>query len=172
MRLRRARAEDALQIADLHARNWRRMMVGIAQPEYLSNTVSDERLTYWTHELQRLGDPTFDMRLAMDGVGLAGFVCTDASIEIEWGVYLHNLHVREDAAGHGLGHQLFRAAKRFAAKVRPGAALHLLVYEENAAARLAYEAWGGRVVERLIDPVPGGGEAWCLRYLWEDRQTA
>jgi ribosomal protein S18 acetylase RimI-like enzyme len=50
----------------------------------------------------------------------------------------------------------------------PNSKLHLWVLEENYAARGFYDKLGGKNIERVLEQSPSAGDAYVLRYGWEN----
>lgn len=165
--LRPATADDVAVIAQLHIESWRSAYRDILDPAYLAGPIEQERLEVWT---SRFAAPNADMTvtLAEDAAGPIGFVCTFGNEDPVWGAMVDNLHVLPRAKGRGVGRLLLGSAGAWAAHRYPGASLHLWVFEANEAARRFYDRMGGVVVERILEPIAGGGEAHSLRYAWSD----
>jgi GNAT superfamily N-acetyltransferase len=103
--------------------------------------------------------------LAHDGQ-LLGFACVLLDAEPHWGALLDNLHVTPKLKRHGIGRELFEAARRWVAMRAPGTPMHLTVIEANRDACLFYERVGGTLVERVTKEVVPGTYLAVLRYQW------
>jgi GNAT superfamily N-acetyltransferase len=166
--LRPATAADAALIAQLHIDSWRTAYRDILDPAYLAGAIEQDRRDVWA---ARFAEPNGDMQvtIAEDGAGAIGFVCTFGDDDPVWGALVDNLHVLPRAKGRGVGRSLLASAGAWAARRYPGAGLSLWVFEANEPARRFYDRMGGVVVERIVEPNPGGGgESLSLRYAWRD----
>ncbi len=159
---------DADAIADLHARSWRATYRGIFSDAFLDGPVFAERRALWAERLS-----TWDTRrnvalLAQDADRLVGFASVMLDQEPEFGARLDNLHVDPAAKGHGIGRLLMRHAARWVLDDNKAPMLHLMVFEDNVAARGFYDALRGECVERREVTVEDGTRLVELRYLWTD----
>jgi GNAT superfamily N-acetyltransferase len=116
-------------------------------------------------------DPEVDAVFLAEAAGEpVGFAC----IRLEAGSagpLLDNLHVVPDRKGEGIGRRLIEAAAAWLVGKDPEAALQLGVWADNAPARRFYARLGGREVETIEAPTPGGGTAPRIRVRWERRRT-
>jgi len=162
--IRAASAGDWEVVAALHANSWRSAYRGIYPDAFLDGAVFAERRDYWR---RFFGEPRPDdaVFLAEDPEP-AGFACIRRRADPA-GPLLDNLHVRADRKGEGIGTALFARAAAWLVERDPDAPLQLLVWELNAPARGYYDSLGGREVETVICPLPGGGTGTELRVRWD-----
>jgi ribosomal protein S18 acetylase RimI-like enzyme len=165
--LRPATAADAAVIAQIHIDSWRSAYRHILASDYLAGPIEQDRHDVWS---ARFASPNADMQvtIAEDEAGALGFICTFGNDDPVWGAMVDNLHVLPRAKGRGVGRSLLAAAAKWVARRYPGAGLHLWVFEANTPARGFYDRMGGDVVERIVEPIAGGGEAHSLRYAWRN----
>jgi ribosomal protein S18 acetylase RimI-like enzyme len=170
--LRGASADDAVEVARLHADSWRRHYRGAFSDIFLDGDLEADRLAAWTERL-RSQDSTFTL-LAEQGGSLVGFVHVELDADPVWGALVDNLHVTHDAQGRGIGTRLLVAAARGVAERRLASAMHLWVLEQNTRAQAFYLACGGQFEERAPVPPPGGdprnlvGQPYGIRIVWGD----
>lgn len=172
VRYRAARADDAEQVAALHAASWRRHYRGAYADSFLDGDVLADRRAIWT---ARLAEPASTVTvLAEDDAGLAGFVHIILDEDAEWGSLIDNLHVTHHRQYTGIGTALLAHGAQGILEhaTHPGA--YLWVLEQNTAAQQFYQARGGACVAKaLVDP-PGGvrsrlnGSPVKLRIAWPD----
>ena len=169
MIFRRAQAQDADAVADLHVLSWRATYRGILRDGFLEGPVVADRQALWR---ERLADPgEADGRfvlLAEQGGDLHAFVCAILDADPTWGALLDNLHVVPGSQGKGLGRILMTEAAIWIRRQRPRSRLHLWVFERNAAARRFYDRLGGAVIDRRAIPSPDGHLVDSVRYGWTD----
>jgi GNAT superfamily N-acetyltransferase len=166
---------DAQAVAALHADSWRRHYRGAYSDAFLDGDVAAERLVVWAERL-REPDPDSHTIVAIDRDGMVGFAHTVFEVDPRWGALLDNLHVVAGEKRRGIGSRLLSMTAE--AVLARGTGLYLWVLEQNVDARAFYEACGGRCVERVPVPPPGGiadrlnGSPFGLRYAWPDPAVA
>jgi GNAT superfamily N-acetyltransferase len=166
IRYRTAMPEDALAIADLHARSWRATYRGSYRDEYLDGPVGEERLEVWT---ARLSDPPPNqfVVVAEDDAGVIGFACAYGGYDAK-GSFLDNIHADPQRHGEGIGTGLLRAVVEWCREHYADHGLHLKVLERNVNARRFYERFGG--IDRGSSPA---SSAWIVEgmevrhYTWD-----
>lgn len=164
--LRRAGPADWAAIAAIHAASWQSAYRGIYPDSYLDEEAPAERRTFWREALAGM-DPELDaVFLAEAGGEAVGFACLRRMAEAA-GPLLDNLHVLPDRKGAGIGRRLIAAAAAWLVAKAPEAALQLGVWADNDAARRFYANLGGREMETIDLPTPGGGTAPQVRVRWE-----
>ena len=164
--LRRAGPADWAAIAAIHAASWRSAYRGIYPDSYLEEEAPAERRAFWGEAFGGM-DPELDAVFLAEQSGAAvGFACVRRKAEAA-GPLLDNLHVLPDRKGEGIGRRLFAAAAAWLSEQEPDAALQLVVWADNVAARGFYARLGGREVETFEKPTPGGGTAAQIRVRWE-----
>lgn len=165
--IRTARETDADTIARLHAESWRTSARGIMSDAFLDDTVYEDRRTLWRARLAEQNSSYLTL-VAVQRDGLHGFICFRLDADARWGTLLDNLHVDPALCGRGMGEALMRVGVSQVEQLRPGAAMHLLVFEANARAQRFYERLGGRRDGSLEMPLPeGGGTAPAVRIVWD-----
>jgi ribosomal protein S18 acetylase RimI-like enzyme len=137
--VRRARLEDAAAIADVHVRTWRAAYEHVFGAERLAAIDVGGR----EHLARRFVEgEQFDLFLAEDAEGVAGFVATGPpAAEDETRRELYAMYVLPRAWGSGAAGKLMRAATE-AMRARGEAAAILWVLEDNLRARRFYERDG------------------------------
>jgi GNAT superfamily N-acetyltransferase len=165
--LRQAVTSDAETIAALHSESWRSAYRGILSDEYLDKVIFDERKNYWQGSLNT-PNPERRYVLVAEQVGeTVAFVSVFLDEEPAYGALLHNLHVRPNLKGQGLGKLLMNEAAEWTL-LQNVKQMHLWVFEANNEARKFYEVLGGKVVEEKVMSVVGNVERKVLRYFWND----
>lgn len=169
---RAAHADDAEQVAELHAANWRRHYRGAYADSYLDGDVVADRRAVWS---SRLSDPAGRVTvLAEDAGGLAGFIHVVLDEDAAWGSLVDNLHVALRHQGSGVGTALLARAAGDIVERAAGPATYLWVLEQNTSAQRFYLSRGGACVEKAVVPPPGGvparlnGAPAMLRIAWPD----
>jgi ribosomal protein S18 acetylase RimI-like enzyme len=164
--LRRAGPEDWAAVAAIHAASWQSAYRGIYPDPYLDAEVPNERRALWREAFTAMDRELDAVFLAEESDKAIGFSCIRRKAQAA-GPLLDNLHVLPDRKGEGIGRRLIAAAAAWLVEKDPEAALQLVVWEENLAARGFYARLGGREVERFEAPTPGGGTAPQLRVRWD-----
>jgi ribosomal protein S18 acetylase RimI-like enzyme len=164
--VRRAGPEDWAEIAAIHSASWRTAYRGIYPDSYLDGEAAAERRDYWRSALAAM-DPELDAVFLAEQAGApVGFACLRRRAEAA-GPLLDNLHVLPERKGEGIGRRLIEAAAAWLVAKEPEAALRLGVWADNEAARGFYARLGGREVETVELPTPGGGTASQVQVRWE-----
>jgi ribosomal protein S18 acetylase RimI-like enzyme len=164
--LRRAGPADWTAIAAIHAASWRSAYRGIYPDSYLDGEVPAERRAFWCEAFGGM-DPELDaVFLAEQADEAVGFACLRRKAEAA-GPLLDNLHVLPERKSGGIGRRLIAAVAAWLVAKEPDAALQLVVWADNVAARRFYARLGGREVETFEAPTPGGGTAPQMRVRWE-----
>jgi ribosomal protein S18 acetylase RimI-like enzyme len=156
--VREAMPSDWRAIADLHLQSWRSAYREILTDEYLDGEAADERARTWR---ERIGDgvpPCRGTFVAERERQLVGFVNVELQAEYaeKWGPRVENLHSHPQCKGQGIGRRLLKRGAQWVEEKLPGSAIHLYVFEKNAAARAFYRHMGAREVERIAVHMPDG----------------
>lgn len=169
---RLAEADDADQIAVLHADSWRRHYRGAYADSFLDGDVAADRRSVWS---ARLAAPANSETVLAERDGrLVGFIHIVFDDDPVWGSFVDNLHVVHDQRRTGIGTQLLRRAARAVGERATGNAMYLWVLQQNTAAQQFYRASGATCVETAPVPPPGGDPARLngtpsgLRMAWPD----
>lgn len=169
---RRARPDDADQIASLHADSWRRHYRGAYSDAFLDGDVVTDRRSVWS---ARLGAPKCSVTiLAEEDRSLVGFIHVVLDDDPKWGSLVDNLHVVHDRRRTGIGGELLGRAARAIREGTTNRAMFLWVLQQNTAAQHFYLASGARCVEVASVSPPGGdparlnGAPNVLRMAWSD----
>jgi GNAT superfamily N-acetyltransferase len=172
VRFRFAAADDAEQIAVLHADSWRRHYRGAYADSFLDGDVVADRCSVWS---ARLAVPTNSGTvLAEHDRRLVGFIHVVFDADPRWGSLVDNLHVVQDERRTGIGSCLLDRAARVVGERATGNAMYLWVLRQNTAAQQFYRARGAICVETAAVPPPGGdpgrlnGAPRGLRMTWPD----
>jgi ribosomal protein S18 acetylase RimI-like enzyme len=166
--LRHAKQDDAAAIASIQAENWRATYRGILSDRYLDDEVDDERLAFWRSRLAQGEALKGLVLLALHESVVVGFVSVYLDADPTRGAFLHNLHVRPELQGRGIGRHLIASAASWVFEQRPASKLHLWVFEANSRARQFYERLGAEATEREVKEAPGGSKVTALCYVWGD----
>lgn len=172
IRFRSAGADDARQVAALHADSWRRHYRGAYADSFLDGDVVADRLFVWTGRLAAAGNTA--TVLAEHDDRLVGFVHVVFDDDPRWGSLVDNLHVVHDARRTGIGTRLLAHVAHAVTDRAAGAAMYLWVLEQNTAAQQFYRAVGATCVESRWVPPTGGdqtrlrGRPRGLRMFWPD----
>ena len=175
LHFRRAQADDAPRIADLHTRSWRSAYRGLLPDAYLDGPLLQERLIHWSAKLPQAQADDFVL-LAEDGDRLAGFIavwCNPASKATDPygnypGAYVDKIHVDPDGRGQGLGRQLLlKTAEHAQSLPNIDPSLWLWVLTNNTRALGFYQALGGTIAETITEPL-GGILVETHRMIWTD----
>lgn len=144
--IRRAAADDAPAIAEVHVASWRSAYRGMMSESFLEELSIQERAEGWRSTIE---DPASVVLVAERAGVVAGFVggLAPATEDAE----IDSLHVDPAAVGAGTGAALLHAAEAALAE-RGSTRARLWVIEDNERARSFYEREGWRfngVTERL-----------------------
>jgi ribosomal protein S18 acetylase RimI-like enzyme len=170
--LRLAGADDAEQVAALHADSWRRHYRGAYADSFLDGDIASNRRSVWSVRLA--ASTNSETILAEHGGRLAGFVHVMFDDDPRWGSLVDNLHVVHDQRRMGIGTRLLGRAARAVSERATGNAMFLWVLQQNTAAQQFYRALGATCVETAPVPPPGGDPARLngtprgLRMAWPD----
>ncbi|MGF7175596.1 GNAT family N-acetyltransferase [Azospirillum doebereinerae] len=165
--LRSASLADAGELARIHAGVWRHTYRDLAPEAAIRLLNEDRRRAFWVTLLQDPGPDTALIVATWDGA-VAGFALGGPSTEAAFGgrpevkyLYVDRAHARQ-----GIGRRLLTAlgAELFA-RGATGVGLGVVIGNDPAIA--FYEAMGGRLHGRYVDP----GPIWRsenLLYVWDD----
>ncbi|WP_007508999.1 GNAT family N-acetyltransferase [Pseudofrankia saprophytica] len=172
VRFRRAGADDAEQIAALHADSWRRHYRGAYADSFLDGDVAADRRAVWS---TRLGVPANNETiLAEHDARVVGFIHVEFDDDPRWGSLVDNLHVTHDLRRTGIGTRLLHRAARAVAGHGANNAMYLWVLQQNTAALRFYQALGATDEGTAPVSPPGGDPARLqgaprkLRMAWAD----
>ncbi|MFE3878713.1 GNAT family N-acetyltransferase [Kitasatospora sp. NPDC059146] len=160
-------AQDAADVADLHAESWRTSYRGMVPDEAIGDGLAAQRRELWELRLAvDYGPPenTPVLLVAERAGGPAGFVYLVP--QADGRVLVDNLHVRPGLTGGGIGRHLLAAARAELAERFPAAELYLEVLRANTRAIAFYEREGGVRIAAQEGVFPGG---WVLPeyvYAW------
>lgn len=167
---RSAGAQDAEQIAALHADSWRRHYRGAYADSFLDGDVAADRRSVWS---ARLAAPTNSETVLAERDGrLVGFIHVVFDADPRWGSLVDNLHVIHDQRRTGIGTHLLNWAARAVSQQASGDAMYLWVLQQNTAAQQFYYSCGATQAETAPVPPPGGdparlnGAPHGLRMVW------
>jgi GNAT superfamily N-acetyltransferase len=169
---RSAGADDAEQVARLHADSWRRHYRGAFADSFLDGDLVAERVSVWS---KRLADPVGTETILAEADGrLVGFVHVMFDLDAEWGSLVDNLHVFHSRRRSGIGKQLLGRAAQAVVDHADGDAMYLWVLAQNVAAQGFYLATGASCVQTKAVAPPGGDPAHlngapnAFRMAWPD----
>jgi GNAT superfamily N-acetyltransferase len=157
VRFRSADAQDADQIAALHADSWRRHYRGAYADAFLDGDVTADRRSVWA---ARLAAPSNSETILAERDGqLIGFIHVVFDADPRWGSLVDNLHVVHDQRRTGIGTHLLHYAARAVSRRANGNAMYLWVLQQNTAAQRFYYSRGATRVQTAPVPPPGGDPA-------------
>jgi GNAT superfamily N-acetyltransferase len=169
-RFRSADADDAEQIAALHADSWRRHYRGAYADSFLDGDVAADRRLVWS---SRFAAPANTETVVAERDGrLIGFIHVVFDADPRWGSLIDNLHVVHDQRRTGIGTHLLSCAARAVSRQASGDAMYLWVLQQNTAAQQFYCSCGATRLETAPVPPPGGDPARLkgtprgLRMVW------
>jgi GNAT superfamily N-acetyltransferase len=172
VRLRSAGAQDAEQIAALHADSWRRHYRGAYADSFLDGDVAADRRSVWS---ARLAAPANSETVLAERDGrLVAFIHVVFDADPLWGSLVDNLHVVHDQRRMGIGTHLLNCAAWAVNRRASGDAMYLWVLQQNTAAQQFYHSCGATQAETAPVPPPGGdpsrlnGTPRGLRMVWPD----
>ena len=165
MQIREAIPSDAMNIARLHAENWRTTYRGILSDTYLDNEVEAERAVLWRERFSQPATNQFIV-VAEEHSEIAGFACLYRGEDAQWGTWLDNFHVAQVARRRGVGAQLMHAVASWCMRIQPDLGIYLWVLQSNLAAQKFYERLGARNVESAVWQSPDGGAVPEFRFVW------
>lgn len=161
---RKARQEDAQQIAALHAISWQQNYRGVFSDYYLDEEVLPNRIRVWQ---DRLNNPSKNqlVLLAEEKGEVVGFVCAYLDQDATYGTYLDNLHVSSKMQGSGIGTQLMgKLAEALKNSSKQG--IYLWVIEGNDLAINFYDTLQGKALDKVAADDIGDALFLKIRYVW------
>jgi len=165
--IRRAVAEDAKAIAEVHVASWRTTYPGIVAQAYIDGLSVAERAAGWDRRLRNATTARPDILVAESSVGIVGFVAGGPirAPEVGFDAELHAIYLRQDAQRVGVGRRLAYGWARIALE-RGFAAAIVRVLARNPAC-LFYERLGARRVRDDVLTIADAAypEIW---YGWDD----
>lgn len=164
---RPAVANDAQQIALLHAASWRHSYRGMLSDTFLAKEVVSDRLAVWQERFQTPEAGQFVL-LAEEGHQLQGFICLFANANTQYGALLDNLHIRRECQGQGIGKLLLQKTAVWLHHQHPHSGLYLWVFAANVQAIRFYERLGGQLADEKMEMDFGDKPVRSLRYVWKD----
>jgi GNAT superfamily N-acetyltransferase len=154
--VRRAKSEDAEQIARIQIQTWRSTFVGIVSDEYLAS-LSLEKVTQRIFELINNPLPNSTVIVAIDesdsaiGFSLCG---PNRLTESNYDGEVQAFFVLPEWQGKGVGKRLMNESLRY---LRTSGFREVIIwtFEANLSARTFYSARGGKLVERRVREIAG-----------------
>ena len=165
MIVREAGGGEADIAAAIHIASFRSAYRGFLADAYLDGPIVAERLAFWRRRFAE-SDPSRIVLLAEEDGIARGFICAFLERDPQFGTFIDNFHVLPERKGQGVGRMLLQALAQRVAKHRPGGAMFLWVYQENRAARRAYEGLGGKSADLGDRHGPEGSIVPGIRYVW------
>ncbi|MEV4802986.1 GNAT family N-acetyltransferase [Nonomuraea sp. NPDC049421] len=167
MRVRRAIAEDAERVAEIHVRSWQQAYHGLLPQPLLDGLQPAQRVPQWQRLIQQAGWPRRATLVAEDEgavVGFAGLCPTrDDDDDPEQVGEVAAIYALPAVWGRGIGRGLMAESMRTLREAGFSSA-GLWVLEGNARAIRFYERMGWRRDGAVKDAVIGGLEVRELRY--------
>lgn len=169
--IRRATADDIVEVARLHVESWRQSYRGIYTDAFLDGDALAGRLAVWGERLGRSSPDHFTVVAEVDDV-VVGFAHIVLENNAMLGAVVQNIHVAPGLKRGGIGSRLLAEAARTVLDLRPLSGICVWVREDNPAARAFYEARGGAPAGRTLGgPFADGSRAPVLRFAWPDPTT-
>jgi len=167
MHIRSAMHSDAADIGRLHANSWRFAYRGALNDAYLDIEADADRAAFWD---ARLASPTPGQYVfvLVDETALIGFASVFLDHDAEFGSFLNNLHVAENALRQGCGTRLMAAVRDCCLTRSPLSPVYLWVVDSNHRAKAFYLGLGASFRGEEIWEPPGGGSALLHRLAWND----
>ncbi len=150
MSVRRADAEDARGIAEVHVRTWQAAYRHAFPAEVLDELSVEERETQWRGWL----DSGATVWAAVDGERVVGFAAAGPSDTEEDAAELFSIYVLPEHWGSGAAHELMAAVVAWFLEQQYTTAM-LWVLADNPRARRFYEREGWRFERTRTDIVRG-----------------
>lgn len=142
MEVRRAKADDAQAIAEVHVATWQGAYRGLLPDAYLAGLSVERRAHWWS---RALADPEIDIFVGSNETGsVVGFASLQGSRDaddLEETGELTTIYVMPEAWGRGLGRALMEAILD-RARQRGFRCVTLWVLDANQRARRFYEKLG------------------------------
>jgi len=165
--LRAAELSDYIEIAKLHAENWRLTYKEIMSDNYLNNEVDNERLDTWHKKLKNPNRNQFVTVANLEN-SIVGFCCLIINEDSFFGSYIDSLHVSADLQKSGIGKMMIRHSAKIISEKADSKKMYLWVYESNRNARIAYESLGATNYETIEKANVDGTISKTCRYTWND----
>ena len=163
---RKARQEDAQQVAALHTISWQQNYRGIFSDYYLDHEVPPNRIKVWKDRLTHPSKNQYVL-LAEEKGTIVGFVCAYLNQDATYGTYLDNLHVSAKMQGSGIGtHLMGKLANELKTLTKQG--IYLWVVEGNDLAINFYDNLKGKALDTVKADDIGDAPFLKIRYVWSN----
>ncbi len=143
---RDATANDALEIAELHARSWQLHYRGMLPDEFLNHQVNEDRKKVWTARFVK-NNPNQYVLLAINKRNLVGFVCAFLDHDPRYGTLIDNLHVIPEYQKSGIGRRLMHYCAKWCMSKKKKSPIFLFVLTGNKNAIAFYKRLGAQISE-------------------------
>lgn len=146
--IRRARAEDAVPLAEAHDEAWRTAYRGLIPGPELEKLVTRRGPSWWDAAIRRGSR----ISLLMFGDEIAGYTNygRNRAKSLPYGGEVYELYLRPEYQGLGFGRKLFAMAKRDLTQAGHSG-LVVWALTDNEPAVQFYRAMGGRAVARSTE---------------------
>ena len=166
--LRPMRADDADNVAAVHATSWHSAYSGMLTDDFLDNHVVADRQAVWCERLQGPATaPAFGIVAEDDEGRLIGFTYVLLHHDPVWGSLIDNLHVLPEHKGGGIGRRLLQAAAKQLGPEHTQP-VFLWVLDANEPAKRFYARMGAEFAEQAMAPPFGGVSLPEWRCVWRD----
>jgi ribosomal protein S18 acetylase RimI-like enzyme len=165
--LKTAGFEDYINIARLHAENWRQNYRGILSDFFLEKNLEKYMNDTWQQKLRLPAEKQYTT-IALSGNEIVGFSCLVLDDDPQFGSMLDNLHVATSAQNKGIGKILVKHCAGIISDFAANRRMYLWVYEQNKNAIAVYDRLGGTHFETVEKETAEGSPAIVYRYTWDD----
>ena len=165
--LKKAEFADYINLARLHAQNWRENYRGILSDVFLDNKLDKYMKDTWQKKLR---SPTAKeiTTIAFINDKIAGFSCLVLDDDENFGSMLDNLHVAHDEQNKGVGKLLVKHCAGIICDLAVDHRMWLWVYAQNKHAIAVYNRLGGTHAETVEKETAEGTRAIVYRYTWDN----
>lgn len=156
--IRRARIEDASDLASVHINTWQHAYRKVFPADFLESLDLERREVWFASQIEKDGD----LLVAEAGGRAVGFCLFGSSDEEGWGE-IFAIYVLPQRWGEGHGYRLLRGAERDMAESGLAKAL-LWVLDSNRVARAFYQRQGWSLGKPIRIEEIGGTQVTEVRY--------
>ncbi len=152
MIIREATEDDILNIGSLCVENWKKLLVGLLDQQYLDSLTNQDGMDIWKEHLKTKGAKIY---VAYENDSFLGYAALNEDEEINDCLYLDSLHVKESARGKGIGTKLIHVVGKYAYDNYKH--MSICIVKGNDRAKKLYENLGAVHYKDFIDDFHGTG---------------